>query len=485
MSFELHDPEKLLASLCALPRESNWAEFKENTFKPETVGTYVSALANAAMLERQQVAFLVWGVRNESHEVVGTAVRIASEKVGAESFILWLNKFVRPKLEIHHIVFDAGGKHIEILAIEPGYQQPVSFQGTEYTRVDSSIQPLRNYPEKLRALWQMTSSYSFENAVIVGHMTAETIFQRFRVETLLRLIGAEGRTTTNALENLERRNLIRDNMQGGYEITALFAICCARDLNEFPLLENRGARVVTYRGTDKLKAVDDIEGQRGYLVGFKALLAHIMASIPSEEQLLQGVRTKVYKIPEDAVREFLANALVHQDFTQKGSRPMVEVYKDRVRFINPGVPLIEIDRFIDAPPTTRNQNFVQLMRHAGFCEDRGSGVDRAIREIERAALPPPLFATIENSTMVTAFMPKHFADMTADERIRACFQHAQLLHEKNEAMSNGSLRRRFGLRDTQMSQISNVIGDSIAAGKIKRLNEDQAPRNARYVPAYA
>jgi hypothetical protein len=53
VSFELHNPVGLLQSLCDLPREANWAEFKQNKFSDETVGKYVSGLANAGMLERK------------------------------------------------------------------------------------------------------------------------------------------------------------------------------------------------------------------------------------------------------------------------------------------------------------------------------------------------------------------------------------------------------------------------------------------------
>ena len=286
-------------------------------------------------------------------------------------------------------------KHIgcTLTVIEPGYVQPVSFQGREYIRVSTSLKPLSDHVERQRALWAITSSYSFEEATIVAHMKAEDIHRQFDVGKFLELLGMEKRTNANAIENLEQRNLIRNNRQGGFEISALLAICCAENLNDFPLLRNRGVRVISYKGADKLNAESDTEGKRGYIVGFEGLLSHILDRIPSEEEMHHGRRVRVHKIPRDAVREFLANALVHQDFTQPG-RPLIEIYKDRVRLINPGTPLIEIDRFIDAPPTTRNQNFVQLMRHAGYCEDRGSGVDRAIREIESAALPPPLFATV-------------------------------------------------------------------------------------------
>lgn len=485
MGFEPHDPKALLASLCAMPRERNWAEFKENTFHHNTVGKYVSGLANAAMLERQKIAYMVWGVENETHEVVGTAVRLANQKVGSESFLLWLSKYIRPKINVHHLPLDVEGRHVEILVIEPGFNQPVSFKGQEFIRIDTSLTPLREHVEKTRALWQITSSYSFENATLVAHVSEEAIFERFDVAAMLKLLKIKDRTRENMVEILQQRGLIVPNLQGGFEVTAILAMCCAQNLNEFPLIENRGARVIVYKGTDKLRADDDAEGRKGYLIGFKHLLAHIMAQIPNEETFRHGVRTKDYNIPEDAIREFLANALIHQDFTIKGARPTIEIYKDRVRFLNPGVPLIDVDRFIDGGAISRNPNFARLMRHAGLCEERGSGVDRAVKEIERAALPPPLFDTVGGSTSVTAYMPRRFADMTPEERVRACFQHAQICLESNEPMSNASLRRRFGVSDKQISQVSNVIRDAQDAGKIKPLNEDQANRNARYVPAYA
>jgi ATP-dependent DNA helicase RecG len=485
MGFELHDPRALLANLTALPGETDWVEFKRSNFDAEAVGKYVSGLANAAMFERKQHAFMVWGVADGTHEIVGTKVQLGSEKVGSEAFLFWLNKGVRPKINIRHVPFDLDGKHIEMLVIEPGYQQPVSFQSREFIRVATSLLPLSEHPEKHRALWQITSSYSFEQSAIAGHMSINDIFAHFEVEKLLEPLGVRSRTPANTIQILEQHGLIRDNSQGGYEIFALLAICCAKNMNEFPLLEQRGARVITYAGTDKLKgADDDIEGQRGYLVAFPALLRHIMSGIPSEEQILHGVRSRIHKIPEDAIREFLANALIHQDFTAKGERPLIEIYKDRVRFINPGVPLISVERFIDGGTVTRNPKFANLMRIAGLCEQRGSGVDRAVREIERAVLPPPLFTAVEGSVTVTAFMPRRFADMTPEERMRACFQHAQICQERNDPMSNASLRKRFGLADKQISQVSIVIRETIEAGKIRPLNEDQANRNARYVPRY-
>lgn len=182
MGFELHDPTALLETLRELPRETDWVEFKANRFDSETVGTYVSGLANATMFDRQKFAYMVWGIEDETHDIIGTTDRLDSQTVGAEAFLLWLNKYLKPRINVHHVPFDLGGKHIEMLVIEPGYQQPVSFKGREFIRVATSLLPLSEHPKKQRTLWQITSSYSFENTIIASHMSASDIFGKFRVE---------------------------------------------------------------------------------------------------------------------------------------------------------------------------------------------------------------------------------------------------------------------------------------------------------------
>src|SRR5690242_9380337 len=108
MSVHVHDPEKLLESLCTLPRETGWVEFKENKFNEDSVGQYVSSLANSAMFEGRDAAYLVFGVRNENHEIVGTTVDLLGETVGNESFILWLNKYLEPHISVQVESFDYG-----------------------------------------------------------------------------------------------------------------------------------------------------------------------------------------------------------------------------------------------------------------------------------------------------------------------------------------------------------------------------------------
>ncbi|TIO29146.1 ATP-binding protein, partial [Mesorhizobium sp.] len=411
--------------------------------------------------------------------------QLAHEKVGNDTFLHWLNGRLLPRVTVDLKSVFFGPRRVEILAVAHGYQQPVKFNGTAYIRIDTSLHPLSSDGDRERALWQATSRFSFEQAVVQSHMPAPQIFEKFYVTELLEGLGIARQSVAGAVEYLVQEDLIRDNKQGGFDATNLLALASSKDMRSISGLERKGARVIVYKGKSKTEALREIHGNKGYGVTFNALLDFVMEHLGPKEEMQHGKRVIVHTIPKVAVREILANAIIHQDFTIGGDGPVVEVFPDRVRIINPGKPLIPVDRFIDAPSTSRNSRFGHLMRRMGICEDRGSGVDRALTSIERAILPPPLFQQIENTTVVTLYGPKTFADMTKEERIRACYQHACLCAEKNEQMSNGSLRVRLGLPEKQYPQVSIVIADARDANLIRALDEDQAKRNARYVPYWS
>lgn len=74
----------LFHELRKIPHETEWVEFKHNNDNPDEIGEYLSALANSAALLGKVNAYLVWGVDNRSHKVIGTAFRPARAKVGNE-----------------------------------------------------------------------------------------------------------------------------------------------------------------------------------------------------------------------------------------------------------------------------------------------------------------------------------------------------------------------------------------------------------------
>ena len=161
--------------------------------------------------------------------------------------------------------------------------------------------------------------------------------------------------------------------------------------------------------------------------------------MPENEHIGDARREAIPLVPAIAVRELIANALIHQDFTISGMGPMVELFGGRLEIFNPGQSLIEPHRMIDLPPKSRNERLTSLMRRLGFCEESGSGIDKVITAIELNQSPPPDFKNSQQGMQVLLHGPKSYATMTNDERIRACSQHAVIKYLGGEMMGNETL----------------------------------------------
>ncbi len=148
--------------------------------------------------------------------------------------------------------------------------------------------------------------------------------------------------------------------------------------------------------------------------------------------------------PKQALRELIANALIHQDFSIGGASVMIEMYTDRVEISNPGKPIIQTDRFIDGYQS-RNERLADIMRRLGICEEKGSGIDKVIQQVEVFQLPAPDFREDDIRTTVVLYSHVDFSEMSRQDRIRACYQHCCLRYVFNEPMTNSSLRTRFQL----------------------------------------
>lgn len=189
--------------------------------------------------------------------------------------------------------------------------------------------------------------------------------------------------------------------------------------------------------------------------------------------------------PDIAIRELVANALIHQDFRETGTSVVVEVYSDRIEISSPGKPFIPPERFIDEYQS-RNERLADLMRRVGICEEKGSGIDKVVHSAEVYQLPAPDIRVGERRTTVVLFAHKLFQDMDRSDRIRACYQHCSLRYVMNERMSNQTLRERFKLPEDKSETVSRIIRETTEAGLVKLDNPEIASRRyARYIPFWA
>lgn len=270
-------------------------------------------------------------------------------------------------------------------------------------------------------------------------------------------------------------------------ITNFGAIAAARRLDQFPSLDRKRIRVIRYRGTNKVETIDELVGQRGYAAGFEGLIGHLDRVLPHSEVIEQSLRRRVTMYPELALRELIANALIHQDFQVTGAGPMVEIYEDRIEVVNPGtlLPGKKPDRLIGTTPESRNETLASAFRRYRICEERGTGFQKIVSAIELYGLPPLVMAPQENAFRVTLSAPRKFADMSMPERVEACYQHAALQYLSSQTLTNSTLRERFKLHEKHRNQITNLIGEAVAAGRIKRKDVGGGKKFAEYVPYWA
>lgn len=481
-----HDYADLILRLTALPSEREWVEFKDSNGDPREIGELLSALSNAARLHSKDRAFLVWGVQDETRSVVGTAFEPSLEKVGKEELENWLCTQLEPRVQFWFRESTVEQKRCVLLEIEPAPHRPVAFKGTEWIRVGSYKKKLREHPEKERALWRAFERASFESTTVSYDLSEEEALEALNWAAYFELIGQGTPTSPGAVaEALEAARLITRSDAGYFDITALGGLAFARDISRFPRLERKALRVVFYRGRDRTEASSEHAGKRGYAAAFSQLIAFLVRQL-EREQIHRALRHQQSAYPEIALRELVANALIHQDFDVAGAGPMVEVFDDRIEITSPGAPLIDIARFLDLPPRSRNERLASLMRRLGICEERGSGIDKVLRAVEAAQLPAPDFQDLGTDTRVVLFGPRPIEEMTKAERVRACYQHAGLQWVSSRTMTNESLRARLGLRENQAAMASRIIADTLAAGLVKAQDPlSGSKRHARYVPAWA
>jgi len=476
----------LANELCAQPKETGWLEFKHNNAEPQEIGEYLSALANTAALEGKAHAYLLWGVDDTTHAVLGTTFDPSIKRVGNEELESWLLRQLAPKIGFRFIRLTLDGLPLVLLEMDAAYRHPVQFGGAEFIRIGSYKKRLKDFQEKERQLWRVLDATPFERLPAAEKLSADEVLKHLDYPSyfdLLDLPLPDGRAPILAALAADR---LIEPVGGGYwNISNLGAILLAKQLADFGRLQRKAVRVVVYKGKGRVQTLREQVGAKGYAAGFEGLIGFVNGLLPVNEVIGQALRKAVPVYPELAIRELVANALIHQDFAITGSGPMVEIFDDRMEITNPGLPLVDTDRMLDSPPRSRNEALASLMRRMGICEERGSGVDKVVYQTEFYQLPAPAFEVAGDSTRSTLFAPRSLTQMDSADRVRAVYLHACLRYVQREFMTNRSLRERFGIDPKNSATASRLIKEALDAGFVRLDDPDVAPKLRRYVPNWA
>jgi predicted HTH transcriptional regulator len=473
--------QNLTKSLNPIAQELNEIDWKSGiSDKSDRLAHHISAFANYT-----GGGFLAYGIANDgtSKPLTKEEMDIVIQKLGN----IARNNLAQP-VGIDHAVIEFKGSSVLFIHIPENTDKPVHLRGSDiydsYKR--SAGQTVKLSRQEVKHLISISTGIDFESQTTMYDISEDDVLKYLDYDSYYSLQDKRlSDTKINILQTLASEDLIKSNHEN-WDILNMGAILFSKDLKNFKELKRKSIRVIVYKDTNRINAIKEQEGGKGYASGFEGLVDYIMDQLPSNEIIENALRKKVKVYPEVAIREFVANALIHQDFSISGSGVMIEIFTDRIEITNPGIPLVDTNRFIDTAPKSRNEKLASLMRRLNICEERGSGIDRAINSIEVYQLPAPKFIRGDDYTRVIMYAPTSLTKMNNEDRIRACYQHTCLNYVNNQQVNNQSIRKRFNIAKNNVSFASKIISEALDAGLIKSSDPENASKKfASYVPYWA
>lgn len=476
----------LLKSLLKINKENEWIEFKLNNDEPALIGEYISALSNSAALLNKEHAYLIYGIDDKSKEILGTNFDFNNSKKGNEPLYNWLYRKLRPQIDFNAYELYYNERKIVIIEIDRAKFYPVEFDNVAYFRVGQQKRKLCDYKEKEKKLWNVLNKITFENEIALSKLEIQNIMDLLDVSAYYKLLNLPfPETKEKIINDFIEEGFIKE-IYGKFAITNLGAILFAKKLHQFKSVTRKSIRLIQYKDKNKLETIREIVYDNGYAVCFEEILKNLDLLTPQNEHIGLALRKQVKMYPEISLRELIANAMIHQDFTITGTSVLIELFSNRIEISNPGVPLISIDRFIDHSPISRNEKLASIMRRFKICEEKGSGIDKVIKSVELYQLPAPNFLEYDNSTKVILYAYRKLSEMDREDKLRACYQHACLQYVSGEKMTNESLRTRFSIEKKNSAMASRILSDAVSSELIKEYQPNsESKRYKSYLPYWA
>lgn len=387
---------EIVKTLIARNNEEEWYEFKENWFEPYEIGAYISAMSNAATLCGKEYAYLVWGIQNGTHKIVGTNIdyQIDYKK---EPFQHYLARQVSPSIGFMFQTIEMEGKRIVVLEIPAAVKVPTAFDGTRYIRIGSSKESVAKYPEREALLFDVLKN---------GLPSVESVESEHQDLTFEKLFTYyAGRGITLKQVNF-KKNLGLLTKDGNYNLLAqLLSDDC-----HIPI------RVSIFKGETKGSPLFSVKefGNTCILLALEKILDYsdVINMVQADEKNRKLTRKEITLFNSDAYREALINSFVHNKWVD-GNAPMITVYSNRIEILSRGylAPGQTIEGFFAGESVPVNQKLSDIFLQLHISERSGRGVPK-ITEV----YGKDVFDLRENSIAVTlpfAFVEDNVVDKVA------------------------------------------------------------------------
>lgn len=318
---------------------------------------------------------------------------------------------IRPE---YHIL-DYKGKTLLVIVVaecpdqfKPCYYKPVGLPNGSYIR--DGITNRKITDAEMRRFIESSERLKYDKQRAEG-VSIEDIDTNKVVSLLIKRGEETGRTGGPLNVDFNRlRNLgVAGEYKGVQCPTIAGALIFARNkLQQFPSLSRYIIRCVRYKGSSVSTDIIDKADIGGTLdIQIDEMQKFILRNIQLSAQIIGTRRVERYEYPKKAIREIVANAVIHRDYKITGTYTQVNVFEDRIEVFNPGClpPGVTVENIKDAQ-ASRNEVIAALLKDLDYLEEYGRGIDIVFNKMREWGLLGPLFKNTANSFKVILPGPK-------------------------------------------------------------------------------
>lgn len=373
--------------------EDKTLEFKENGHSLPGILKTIVAFANSAG------GTLVIGVEDKTKKVVGIPNILKEEERIANTISDSISPLIVPNIEIQtyrkkelmliHVPYMAGPYYIKAAGPEKGV----------YVRFGSTNRVAD--PEMLDTLRLLTKKMTFDEtpnaSARLNTLDWEAITDCFK--------AVNKKITESKAEDLEILVQTPGKSVPSFGGTILFGL---HRLKTFP---DAVIRCTRYTGTTKSKVFDFTTITSYPVLAVEEAIHFIEKNSAQSMTFGRTKHTVVPQYPPLAIREAVINAVIHTDYSIKGSSILIAMFDDRIEISNPGgVPIgISLERALSGSSRVRNRVIALTFRELKLIEQWGSGLQRIIDSCKDLGLPAPKFEDLTTEFMVTLYAKKEHA----------------------------------------------------------------------------
>ena len=456
MNNTLHE---LLDELRSYDEEREWFEFKENWFDADGIGEYISAISNASAFHFQPYGYFIWGVNDESHEIVGTKFNQYCDH-NKEPLQNYLARNLSPSVNFEFKEIEIRGRRVVVLLIPAAEEIPTSFKEKRYIRIGSAKVNIKNYPKREIQLFKILDGRveTIENQVAK--------YQDLKFNKLFGYYGSRGIVLKQ--DTFEKNLRLRNNF-GEYNTMAQLL----SDNSHMPI------RVSIFKGKSKASPLISVRefGNNCLLYSLDNLIQYgdVLNLIQTDEEYRNVERNEIKLFDENAYREAIVNAVLH-NYWVGGNEPMISVFSDRLEILSRGSlpPSQTLEGFYSGESIPVNEKLSEIFLQLHISEKSGRGVPIIVNAYGKEAI-----SFKENSIVVT--IPFNRIDQKneddylnttrlQDSVIMLSDRRIMILDEikKNPRITKAELSKKLGISDTAIDKNIAYLRDN---GFIQRIGK--------------